>query len=63
MKTIGIFIFLCTLTAAIAPSFAEEGREKVIIRLPEFIIFSDEQLQEEKLQEAPPAKPEKAAPF
>ena len=54
----GIFIFLCTLAAAIAPSFAEEEREKVIIRLPEFIIFSEEQLQE-----APPAKPEKAAPF
>ena len=60
MKAIKLFLAITVYIPLISlyPAYAEEGREKVIIRLPEFIIFSEEQLQE-----APPVKPEKAAPF
>ncbi len=60
MKAIKLFLAITIYIPLISvyPAYAEEEREKVIIRLPEFIIFSEEQLQE-----APAAKPEKAAPF
>ncbi|MBI5043262.1 MAG: tetratricopeptide repeat protein [Nitrospirae bacterium] len=60
MKAIKLFLAITVsiLLISVYLAYAEEEREKVIIRLPEFIIFS-----EEHLQEAPAAKPEKAAPF
>ena len=48
MKAIKLFLAITVYIPLISlyPAYAEEGREKVIIRLPEFIIFSEEQLQE-----------------
>ncbi|MBI5182470.1 MAG: tetratricopeptide repeat protein [Nitrospirae bacterium] len=57
MKSVKLFLAILLCSAVfIPPAYAEE--EKVIVRLPEFIIFSEEQLQEE-----PVKRPEKAAPF
>ena len=59
MKSVKLFLAILFCSSIfIPPAYAEEEKGKVIVRLPEFIIFSEEQLQE------PPVKrPEKAQPF